>query len=43
MHPMRVATYAFFIVLAIAAFLYFRPHFLGRIPTKEGFVTVALD
>ena len=43
MHPMRVATYAFFVVLAIAAILYFRPHFLGRTPTNEGFITVALD
>ena len=39
MNPMRVAFYAFLVVLAIATFLYFRPRFIS----KEGFATIALD
>ena len=38
MDPMNIALAAFFVALAIAAFLYFRPHFLA-----EGFATIALD
>ena len=39
MTPMRAAFYAFLVVLAIAAFLYFRPKYISR----EGFTTIALD
>ena len=38
---MRVAFYAFLVVLAIAIFLYFRPKFISR--STEGFATIALD
>ena len=41
MNPMRVAFYAFLVVLAIAIFLYFRPKFISR--STEGFATIALD
>ena len=38
MNGLDLATIAFFIVLAIAIFLYFRPNFI-----REGFATIALD